>query len=192
MESLQLKYQSVISELQKGNRGLYKLDLALKSELLHKWDWLLKQTKFSSELLNDWQMLFCLINHTTHYDPEFILKLKDTYDFFKANKATDDLWIYYINSFEKHTLSYYRIQSLPVDKKVLDTLMYFLESKNSEVLEWSLRVIESLEEESLYFEKAILNLRPSIFKMFNEHQRMSFQIVELLNKKWANYRARGK
>ncbi len=185
------KYQEIINELKIGNRGLFKLEESLKKTILSNWANLLTHPSIDKNLYNEWEALFCVVNHTANFDFDFLKLLKETFFYFEKLKVSDDLWIFFLGAFEKHVLTYFKFHSMPVDKEYLTQLNIFLKSKNPEVLEWVLRVIESLEDESIYFEKEILNLRPSIIKIFNQHQRMSFQIIELLNKKWAHYRARG-
>jgi hypothetical protein len=69
-----------------------------------------------------------------------------------------------------------------------DLLKKLLKNKNPEVLEWTLRTIDSMGPMSLRLKKEVLEARPGLMKFFNQHQKSSSQIIELLEKQWEKMR----
>lgn len=76
-----------------------------------------------------------------------------------------------------------RGERLPMD--FLESLEKLIGHENPEVFEWSLRLIESLGSQSIFFKAPILAAKPGFFARFNQHRKACKEIIELLERRWA-------
>ncbi len=75
-----------------------------------------------------------------------------------------------------------RSERLPFD--FLETLQGLIGHENPEVFEWTLRLIESLGSQAIYFKGDLQKAKPGFFARFNNHKKACVEIIELLERRW--------
>ena len=60
-----------------------------------------------------------------------------------------------------------------------------LKHQDPEVVEWTLRTIESLGHQSIMLKEDVLKARPGITALFNKHKKNSQDLVDFLIKRWS-------
>jgi hypothetical protein len=65
-----------------------------------------------------------------------------------------------------------------------DILKNLLKTKSPELLEWTLRTIESMGPLNFRLKTEIINSRPGMKKIFNSHLRACDEIINLLESQW--------
>ena len=104
-----------------------------------------------------------------------------------------ELIIYLLSVSRKHLIEKKFLEGNPIPKnfiKSLENLLEHYENINPEVIEWTLRTIEQLGNQSLKLRETVLKIKPSWGSLFNQHKKSSKQIIELLEKRWAPFKRR--
>ena len=100
----------------------------------------------------------------------------------------NDLVIYLLAASQKHVIGEALRTGDMIQEEYFQTLRELLKNKNPEVMEWTLRTIESLGPLSTRLKKEVLEAKPGFLKFFNQHQKASSQIIELLENQWKRMR----
>ena len=83
----------------------------------------------------------------------------------------------------KHIIEARHKDGYRMEMDFLEVLKETLDHEDYEVKEWSLRLIEGLGSQSLFFKEQVLSIKPKL-TLFNEHKKMVKEIIELLEKRW--------
>ncbi len=170
-------YIQIIEKLKKDQRPLVKLTPELLKELKAEWkDSLCQSIQDRPKLIK----ILCILDNTQNYSAEFNDLFMETFQLITDH----ELIIYVLAASQKHIIN----QSFRTGDMVpffyFDYLKKLLKNKNPEVLEWTLRTIESLGPLSMRLKNEVRGVRPSFLKLFNTHQQACTQIIELLEKQW--------
>lgn len=174
-------YQETIAKLKRDERPLIKLDSALIGHLKEVWNTSI-ENEINEEAL---RQILCILDNTQNMSREFNEQFFVTIEKLRVHTKYDELLIYTLAASQKHVVAEALKSGVMIPGVYFDQIKKILETKNPEVLEWTLRTVESMGPLSLRFQKEIRLLRPSMLKMFNQHQKATFQIIELLEKEWA-------
>lgn len=98
---------------------------------------------------------------------------------FKNKSWSSDLFITYLGVCHYHILERCQRDGEKVPKDYLDILKTGFNHPALEVKEWSLRSIIELGYSKERFKPLVFAFRPSLFKIFNRHQRNILQMREL-------------
>ncbi len=165
------KYSQIIDSLKKGHRFLDKLGddeiLILKENL--------ESTK-DAELL---KKIFCIIDNTQTRTTEFskgIIKILN-------EVHPTDIYIYALEASRKHVLEANFIKGHRLDLDSLNTFKSLLTHESPEVVEWTLRVIDEMGGQGIYFKSTFEQIKPKI-TLFNKHKRHVKMIINMLEKRW--------
>lgn len=178
-------YDQIIQELSHGNRSLPKLDEDFVKTIIedfNKSDF----SKLSPEITKiELSKIFCILTNTQTTSYNFHSILQKSYEIIIKHKLSGDIYVLFLSALQKQVIEHSSKTGDRIPTWSIDLLKDFLKTHDPEVLEWTLRTIESLGIESLKFQNDIKKLRPNILKIFNTHQRHAFEIIELLDKQWA-------
>lgn len=129
-----------------------------------------------------------ILSHSTHTSKITHQSLISVYKTIRELKIDNDFIIFYLSAIQKQFIDHQSKSGDKIPAEIFHQLKEMLSEKNTEVLEWTLRTIESLGPQSLFFKDEILKLKPSLLKLFNEHQTNAFMIVDLIKKNWEKLR----
>ena len=115
-------------------------------------------------------------NTTSELNDLFIKTLKEIKD--------QEILIYTLSASQKHVIADGLKNGKMISIDFFEVLKNLLLSKNPEIKEWTLRTIETMGPLSLRFKKEVLAAKPGFLKVFNQHQKNSFQLIEYLEKEW--------
>lgn len=170
-------YQSIINDLKNGKRPLVKLNEQLLDEIYECYSQCLSQS--DRELL---MKVLCILDNTqttTRRFEEFILKSFDTF-------TDSEAIIFLLGTFQKQVAEARFKDGHRLEMSHLQLLERLLEHDDPEVVEWTLRIIESIGSQGLFFKKKIFAMKPNFFERFNKHRKAIFQIIEMLEKRWGH------
>jgi hypothetical protein len=99
----------------------------------------------------------------------------------------DALIVFAMNCARKHIIDARFQRGQRLDYEFLELLKKLLFHSNPEVVEWTLRLIESCGNQGVYFLKEFDKIKPPPWKWFNAHQRAVREIITLLERRWSPF-----
>jgi hypothetical protein len=165
------KYALIISVLKKGHRFQEKLteeEIDFLSESL-------QNTTDPGQL----EKLFCIIDNTQTRSLKFspaILKVLNS-------DHPSNILVFALESSRKHVLEANFIKGNRLDLEALDTFKSLLTHADPEVVEWTLRVIDEMGGQGIYFKSFFDTIKPKL-AMFNNHKKNIKMIIKMLEKRW--------
>ena len=173
-------YLDTISKLKSNQRPLIKLTPELMFELKTEWQKIILETMIDEKNL---LKILCILDNTQNQSREFNELFLSTLE-----KVTNDqILIHTLGACQKHIISESLKSGDMIPAAFFLHLKNNLKTRNPEVLEWTLRTIESMGPLSLRLKKEVQMIKPGFFKFINPHQKSSFLIIELLEKQWEKY-----
>lgn len=174
--NLNEEFENVISKLKNDERPLLKYSELEFSELNSLWTEFLNSKRFD-ELLK----VFCLLDNTQNYSSVFNENIYRTF------KEVDDpeFLIYNLSAASKHIIAFHQKRGERTPFELLEVLRELIKHQNPEVLEWTLRTIETLGSQAIFLKDDIMKARPGILSIFDKHKKASKQIIDMLEKRWA-------
>ena len=172
--NIEEKYQHILNEIQLGHRALMRYS----NDELEELNSLLERTDLSHEKL---QALLCVIEHSSGLYPKFEKNLLQLIN----SELPDHLIIFALNCARKHIVEARFQRGLRLEYEFLETLKKLLTHPNPEVVEWTLRLIESCGNQGVYFLNIFDKIKPPPWKWFNQHQRAVREIITLLERRWS-------
>jgi hypothetical protein len=171
-------FKEIVHQLQNGKRPRLKLKPTEIEECVSYWNDSLHLKSPKEKLIS----LLCILDHTTNSHPD-IQKL-----YIETIKVTKDkeLLVYLLSGSLKHITEHCHKNGNRVSFDYLNTLEGTINSSEPEVVEWTLRCIEALGSQSIFFKQKVLAARPSLFKMFNKNNRSVAQLIDYLEKRWSD------
>ncbi|MEC8623566.1 MAG: hypothetical protein VXY34_02010 [Bdellovibrionota bacterium] len=189
-------YSKTIEDLKNFKRPMIQLSSADFLEIRDLWKEGLQKLKDPSfkeeqkeQTLAFLEKIFCLLDHTQKPSVLFDSLYEESFKIIKK----PELVIYLLSVSRKHLIEKKFLEGNPIPKsfiKSLENLLEDYENINPEVIEWTLRTIEQLGNQSLKLREAVLKIKPSWGSLFNQHKKASKQIIELLEKRWAPFKRR--
>lgn len=166
-------YQNIMGDIKAGGRGLRRYN-AIELKYLEE---RLNNATDSIEL----SKLLCMIEHSASFYPRFeqpLLKIL-------KHETNPGLLVFALNAARKHILASHQSQGRRLNFDFLEILKNLLYAKDPEVVEWTLRTIEEMGSQGIYFKKEFSNIKPPPWKWFNEHQRSIREIIAMLEHRWS-------
>lgn len=170
-------YTDTIDKLKNNVRPHVKLTPDLILELKNKWQEAISKASVDESML---KKILCILDNTQNMSSEFNEQFIETFKKVKNH----DLLIYTLAASQKHVIAEALRSGQMISIEYFEQLKILLKSKNPEVLEWTLRSIESMGPLSMRLKQDVREVKPSFLKLFNTHQKSALQIVELLEKQW--------
>lgn len=168
-------YQKIITEINQGHRGHVRFtsdELEELRDLLGK--------NFKEQNFEKLEKLLCLTEHSATLYQKFEPILLEILN----GKIPDHITIFALNAARKHIIEARFQKGHRLEYNFLETLKVLLTSKNPEVVEWTLRLIEGTGNQGVYFLKEFDKIKPPPWKWFNSHQRAVREIITLLERRW--------
>ena len=189
-------YSKTIEDLKNFKRPMIQLSSADFLEIRDLWKEGLQKLKDPSfkeeqkeQTLAFLEKIFCLLDHTQKPSVLFDSLYEESFKIIKK----PELVIYLLSVSRKHLIEKKFLEGNPIPKsfiKSLENLLEDYENINPEVIEWTLRTIEQLGNQSLKLREAVLKIKPSWGSLFNQHKKASKPIIELFEKRWAPFKRR--
>jgi hypothetical protein len=167
INTLESLYLDTINKLKNDQRPQIKLT----SELIE----LLK-----SEWLKSPHMVFCILGNTQNSTSEFNELFIST---FKSTQ-NDETLIFLLAASEKHLVAESLRTGNMIPAEYFVILKKLLAHKSPEVLEWTLRVIESMGPLNIRLKEEVLKSKPNWKKIFNSNLKACDDIINLLEMQW--------
>lgn len=183
-------YSQAIKDLQNFKRPQIKLDEQDFLELHHSWEENLQLMEESSqkneEVLSTLEKIFCILNHSQKSSSIFDDLIQQSFQ--KLKKP--ELVIYLLSVSQKHLIQKKFLEGNPIPKTFFKLLKDLLKKYQDqpEIIEWTLRTIEQLGNQSIKLREEVLTIKPTWGALFNSHKRASKQIIEMLEKRWAPFK----
>lgn len=169
-------YSQILKEIALGHRALKKFSSTELDELNT-----LLQTTLHEKKYQDLEKVLCLVEHSASlhgkFEPNLLEILK--------SPIPDPLVIFTLNSARKHIIEARFQRGHRLEYDFLEVLKSLLFSKNPEVVEWTLRLIEGAGNQGIYFLREFDKIKPPPWKWFNSHQRAVREIITLLERRWS-------
>ena len=189
-------YSKTIEDLKSFKRPMVKLSSEDFLEMRDLWKESLQKLKDPSfkeeqkeKTLAFLEKIFCLLDHSQKSSVLFDSLYEESFKIIQK----PELIIYLLSVSRKHLIEKKFLEGNPIPKnfiKSLENLLEHYENINPEVIEWTLRTIEQLGNQSLKLRETVLKIKPSWGSLFNQHKKASKQIIELLEKRWAPFKRR--
>ena len=170
-------YDQIILKLKKNERPLIKLTPELIFELKNEWQKALAESKINELAI---KQILCILDNTQNMTSELNDQFINTFE----KVRNHDLLIYALAASQKHVIGESLRSGNMISSEYFLKLKILLKNKNPEVVEWTLRTIETMGPLSLRLKSEVQGLQFGIFKFFNQHQKSSSQIISILEEKW--------
>jgi hypothetical protein len=167
-------YQNILNEIQLGHRALVRFS----NDELEELNILLETS------LNDpakLEAVLCVVEHSSSLYGKFeknILMILNS-------PIPESLIIFALNCARKHIVEARFQKGQRLEYSLLEVLKKLLFHPNPEVVEWTLRLIESCGNQGVYFLREFDKIKPPPWKWFNPHQRAVREIITLLERRWS-------
>jgi hypothetical protein len=182
-------YSQAIQDLQNFKRPQIKLDKQDFLELHHLWEenlqFMEESAKKKEEVLSTLEKIFCILDHSQKSSSIFDDLIQQSFP--KLKKP--ELIIYLLSVSQKHIIQKKFLEGNPIPKGFFGLLKDLLKKYQDEpeIIEWTLRTIEQLGNQSIKLREEVLTIKPRWGVLFNNHKKASRQIIEMLEKRWAPF-----
>lgn len=170
-------YLDTIEKLKRDARPLILLTPELILELKTEWQKAMSKIKIDESAL---KKILCILdntqNTTSELNEQFIITFEKIRD--------QNLLIYTLAASQKHVIGESLRTGNMISSAYFDKLKELLKSQDPEVVEWTLRTIETMGPLSMRFISNVREVKFGIFKFLNKNQKSSSQIIELMEKQW--------
>lgn len=177
------RYQALIKKLKAGQRAIFKAspeEIALYlSELAQA-----NQSKDETKL----EQLFCLLSNTQQKDLRFEEEIQKILADFKH--YSPDLIIKALSAARKHILEARFIQGDRLKGDFLILLEPLLYHSSPEVVEWTLRLVEEMGTQAIFFKKHFAKIMPGLLT-FNKHKKNIKELIFMIDSRYKNFPSHG-
>lgn len=172
-------FQHIINELKRGNRP--RLKLSPEQFTTYKDYWSSALLEEPSQRKKKLIPLLGILDQAINSHPDiaalFIKTIKEEQD--------PELLVYLLSGAAKHIIEDSHKKGDRVSFDFLQVLEGTLQHKDGEVLEWTLRCIEQLGSQSIFFKKQVLARKPGFLQSFNKHNKTARELTAYLEKRWS-------
>lgn len=176
-------FQGIIEKLKQGQRAHLHLEPKQLQSFYHEFTTLvanLNHGELSNELQEKISQSLCVLDHLSDFDKKWqdllvpILKSEHT-----------ELIVLALGTSQKHVISFYHRNGERVPYSFLQHLEELLLTQDPEVFEWTLRTIETLGGQSMFFKEKVAKSTPGMLKRLQAKWKNSFHLINYLNEKWS-------
>ena len=179
MVDVKTAYVQVMSLLQAQKRAIHSFPL---EELSSLWGQALESQDFDSL-----KKILCLVKYSKEISPLFDSLFIETFHQLRKFQECDKLIVFALGASWRHIIERSHKTGERIDHRFMDSLKALLNHKNPEILEWTLRTIDQMGGEALYFKDAIMKIRLGVGYFFQRNKKASFKIIQMLLKRWETY-----
>ena len=160
---------------------MIKLTPELMAELKSEWQKALDHINIDETAI---KKILCILDNTQNMTSELNELFIETFD----KVRNHELLIYTLAASQKHVISESLRTGNMITSEYFEKLKELLKNKNPEVVEWTLRTIDSMGPLSLRLVSEVRAVKPGILKFLNNHQKSSAQLISLMEKQWEKMR----
>lgn len=166
---IQSRYQTVLTELKNGGRGLQKFSEQDIQDLIGH-----------LETDRDKIPALCLITHASHPSRHFEAPLLKC---LQQELGPDEI-IYALNAARKHIMQARFKEGFRLEMEFLENLRVLLHHSDLSVVEWTLRTVEECGAQGVLLATDVAQLRPSVFSLWRAQNRTILELVTFLLRRW--------
>lgn len=168
-------YHDIIEKLKAGKRPLVKLSTEECHELREK---LLQAANNQNK--DELYPLLCILDNTQTFIPDLDQAFLIAFEKFQDSETL----VLLLGCMQRHIIEYKAMGGNRLTMDFLKVLENGLRHEDPEVLEWTLRTIESMGSQGIFFKSIMKEVKPNVLAVFNKHKKASKQIIEMLEKRW--------
>ncbi len=167
-------YHKILSELKQGHRG---------KQFFSKEDLAEINVKLGESINDKLDKVLCLLCHSQEeslvFEDELLKKLKD-------KSLSSQQIIYTLEAFRKHVINVHQRKGNRLNFNHLKVLEDLISHESYEVLEWTIRTIDSLGSQAVYFRARLVEIYPQGI-IINKQKRMIRKLISYMEQKWGHY-----
>lgn len=172
--NLEEKFKEIIKTLSQGHRYLKALE---QNEI----EWIEQNAhKLEGKEL---KMFFCILENTQTKDIGIGEKLCEL---MLQRELSDEDIVFALNASRRQVIEALQLKGKRLPAHYLSLLEGFLQHKNPEVVQWTLRLIDECGSQGIYFKKFFPSIKPSLFRLYNKNYRAVLELITFLERKWTN------
>jgi hypothetical protein len=176
-DELNTLFKETLGKLERGERPLYTLtseEIAFSIGHLNELN-----SKQAPE--ESFMPILCVLDHSKRGSLDFVEPICKVL----SERNESQLLIYTLNAALKVIIEECERQGERIPFAFMKALPPLLKHQDPEVVEWTLRTIESLGHQSIMLKEDVLKARPGITALFNKHKKNSQDLVDFLIKRWS-------
>jgi hypothetical protein len=174
-------YTATLNKLKLGERPLIRLTPELIIELREAWNKAIDSEKIDHNAL---KKILCILDNTQNMTSELNAQFLKT-----LNKVRDqEILIYTLAASQKHIVMESLRTGTMISEDYFTKLKELLNNKNPEIVEWTLRTIETMGPLSLRLMSDVKKLNLGFFTFLNKHSKNSEQLISLMKLQWDKMR----
>ena len=125
----------------------------------------------------------CVLDYTRHtydlFDDHFYQTLEST--------LSHTTLVFTLGASWKHMLGRWSRSGDRITMRYIEILRTFLNSKNHELVEWSLRTIDQIGPQGRLLQKEIAQNKMKLKSLINPRAKAITQLVEMFEKRWSHH-----
>ncbi len=169
-------YAELLLRLQKDERPHLELSKEVLNQIIELWQKALAEA--DSQVINS---IMCVLDYT-----------RNTYDlfdelFYKTLEAplSEQTLVFAMGASWKHMLGRWSRSGDRIPMRYIEILRSFLNSKNDELVEWSLRTIDQIGPQGRLLQKEISQNRMKLKSFISPKAKAITQLVDMFEKRWS-------
>ncbi len=170
-------YQETMGLLKEGKRPFIRLSDDELVELAQHWTELNRREAREEEYLP----LLCLADHLSRSHRALNDPLVHTLE----NRKEENLLVYSLTASFKIIIEECIRQNERIPFNFLSALKAPLAHDSWEVLEWSLRVVDQLGQQSIFLKQEVLSRKPGLLHKLNPKSKNIFELINMLERRWS-------
>lgn len=173
------RHKEIVSKFKEGKRAIFK---ASEEEMQHYQHEL--ENAIDAQNLKSLEQIFCILANTQQKDLRFEEAILDILKSFETYNS--DQIIMALSVTRKHIIEAKQINGLRQSANLLQVMEKLLYHSDHEVVEWTLRLIEEMGSQAIYFKRHFPKIMPGLFT-FNKHKKNIKELVYILEKRFQNF-----
>lgn len=168
-------YNDIIEKLKAGKRPLVKLSPSECDELREKF-----LSAANNQNKDELYPLLCILDNTQTFIADLDQAFLCAFEKFQDAQTL----VLLLGCMQRHIIEYKAMRGNRLTMDFLNILDRGLRHEDAEVLEWTLRTVEAMGSQGIYFKATMKEVKPNMLAVFNKHKKASKQIIEMLEKRW--------
>lgn len=167
-------FNDLISRLQKGDRPRLQFEQVHIETLENEFHKSIEQ-KDTEKI----EKLLCILDHLQPMNDRWkkvlinIIQLENT-----------RLSVLALGTSHRHVLHHHQRKGERVGFDFMKVLENLLETNDPEILEWTLRTIEALGGQSIFFKQKVLAAKPNLFQRFQNKWKNANNLIKFMEENW--------
>ncbi|PIP89494.1 MAG: hypothetical protein COW01_03280 [Bdellovibrionales bacterium CG12_big_fil_rev_8_21_14_0_65_38_15] len=171
-------YGELMNRLEKDERPHLELSDDVLNQIKNLWTNALETQ--DNQRINS---IMCVLDYTRHtydlFDDHFYQTLEST--------LSHTTLVFTLGASWKHMLGRWSRSGDRITMRYIEILRTFLNSKNHELVEWSLRTIDQIGPQGRLLQKEIAQNKMKLKSLINPRAKAITQLVEMFEKRWSHH-----